>query len=311
LPAIQATYLVMGALGFACLYSPVLATVGSWFDARRGLAIGIVTAGGTLGQGLMPVAFQHLVDLMSWREACLLLGLTYLFVLAPAVVLIRKPEEQTAAKPTFAGGSVWPLPPRLSIGILSVAAVLCCASMAVPLVHLLPLLVEAGRVPATAAGVMLVLMLSGSVGRVCFGMIADRIGALPSYAGASAVQTATVYWFVTLQDLPSVYLLGVVFGFGFSGVMTSLILCIREAVPSRSAGLSTALVGMFAWIGMGSGGYLGGYCFDHTGAYSTSFAGAAAAGLLHLAIVGGLGIVLRWRSRPLCADAPFLQPMPA
>jgi MFS family permease len=50
LATIQAIFLVMGALGFACLYSPVLATLGLWFVRRRGLAIGIVTAGDAAGR---------------------------------------------------------------------------------------------------------------------------------------------------------------------------------------------------------------------------------------------------------------------
>jgi MFS family permease len=295
LPTFQAIYLVMGALGFACLYSPVLAAVGLWFERRRGLAIGIVTAGGTLGQGLIPVVLQSLLDVMTWREALVVLGLAYLLVFTPVVALITKPPVRGAGSSATGPQGGWDLPPTVSVAALSLAAVLCCMCMAVPLVHLLPLLVDSGRSPTTAASIMLTVMLSGSLGRVSFGMIADRIGSLPSYAAASAVQTVTVYWFVTLQDLPSLYVLALIFGFGFSGVMTSLILCIRDAVPARAAGLSTAVVTMFAWFGMGSGGYLGGYCFDLSGSYSTSFAGAVAFGTAHLAVVLGLGLALRLR----------------
>jgi hypothetical protein len=92
--------------------------------------------------------------------------------------------------------------------------------------------------------------------------------------------------------------------------MTGLILCIRDAVPARAAGLATALVTMFAWLGMGSGGYLGGYCFDLSGSYSTSFAGAVASGAAHLIVVLGLGLALRLRrpgrrrAEPLGRGAP-------
>ena len=40
LRAIQSIYFAMGALGFACLYTPVLTTVAAWFGERRGLATG-------------------------------------------------------------------------------------------------------------------------------------------------------------------------------------------------------------------------------------------------------------------------------
>src|SRR5690606_649550 len=58
LAAIQTIYLAAGVFGFAALYTPLMATVGLWFERGRGLALGIVTAGGTLGQGLMPLLVQ-------------------------------------------------------------------------------------------------------------------------------------------------------------------------------------------------------------------------------------------------------------
>lgn len=288
LASVQSIYLVMGTLGFACLYTPILTTVGAWFDERRGLAIGIVTAGGTLGQGITPPILQYLLESMDWRQACMVLGLAYLIGLTPLMGLITKPP---AAPGRSAGeGRRWTLSPRLSIPLLAAAAVLCCICMAVPLVHLLPYFVDDGRSPVSAAGLLLAMMLAGSAGRVAFGFVADRLGGLRCYALASFSQTATVYWFVYLDSLPSLYVLAVVFGFGFSGVMTSLILCVREAVPSRSAGLATALVGMAGWIGMGGGGYLGGYCFDVTRAYEASFAGAAIAGAGNLLVVLVIGL---------------------
>jgi len=36
------------------LYLPLLSTSGEWFPERRGLVTGLVTAGGALGQGLLP-----------------------------------------------------------------------------------------------------------------------------------------------------------------------------------------------------------------------------------------------------------------
>jgi MFS family permease len=148
-----------------------------------------------------------------------------------------------------------------------------------------------------AGGLILTTMLAASVGRVCFGMICDRIGSLRGYASAVFVQTATVYWFVELQSLAALYALAVVFGFGYGGVMTTLTLSVRAAVPARYAGISMAVVGLLAWLGMGLGGYQGGYCFDLTGNYKLSFASAALAGAVNLLVVGAFAAHLRWNPR--------------
>jgi MFS family permease len=80
----------------------------------------------------------------------------------------------------------------------------------------------------------------------------------------------------------------VVFGFGFAGVMTSLLICAREAAPLRITGFAIAVVSTTGWVGMGIGSYQGGYFFDVTGDYTFSYGTAAIAGLINLLIVAAL-----------------------
>ena len=93
------------------------------------------------------------------------------------------------------------------------------------------------------------------------------------------------------------------FGFGFGGVMTALVLCVRVAVPPRIAGSGLAIVGLFAWGGMGLGGYQGGYCFDVTGSYALSFSGAAGAGVANLLLLGTIALLLRGKARATSSRA--------
>lgn len=295
LGAVQRIYLGLGVFAFACLYTPLVATVGLWFDRGRGLAVGLVTAGGTLGQGITPLLVQPLIDSFGWQHACLILGTGFILLVVPAMLLVTKPNAPVRAD---RGDAVlprakWNLPPSIGLAWLALAALFCCGSMGVPVVHLVALALDRGYEPSFAASLMLTLMLAGSVGRVAFGFIADRIGALPSYALASLVQTATIYWFASVTDGWALYALAIVFGLGFGGIMTVLNLCVRDATPQRAAGFSTALVGLFAWAGMGIGGYQGGYCFDLTGSYAVSFVGAVAAGVANLVVLAGLALHLR------------------
>ena len=82
--------------------------------------------------------------------------------------------------------------------------------------------------------------------------------------------------------------LAILFGLGFSGVMTCIWVCVREMTPPKSGGLSLGIVSLFGWIGMGLGGYLGGLFFDLTGDYTFSYASAALAGVVNLMILGSL-----------------------
>jgi len=242
-----------------------------------------------------------MIAAFGWRTTCVMPGIGFLVVLVPAMLLVTKPSrhEMPAPSASSAVSKPWPLPPAISIGWLGLAALFCCASMAVPLVHLVSLLGDRGQPIAMSGSLLFVAMLAAAAGRIAIGLICDRIGALAGYALAVALQTATVYWFVPLHWDVALYLLAAVFGFGFGGVMTALVLCVRAAVPPHIAGLAMAVVGFLAWGGMGIGGYQGGYCFDLTGSYAVSFLSAALAGIANLLVVAALALHLRWHRRIL------------
>jgi predicted MFS family arabinose efflux permease len=82
--------------------------------------------------------------------------------------------------------------------------------------------------------------------------------------------------------------LSVLFGFGFAGVMTCLLICAREAAPLRLTGFATAIVSTAGWIGMGLGSWQAGYFYDLSASYFLSYANAAIAGIANLLTIAAL-----------------------
>ncbi|MCZ6575213.1 MAG: MFS transporter [Gammaproteobacteria bacterium] len=286
-------YCVMGGFGAAALDAPLLANVGTWFERNKGLALGVATAGRSLGQGLVPFVGGILVATYGWRHAYVVLG-TVSFALVPLAWLVRSPpglkEAKIAARATSPSeqSEAFPVKPIVAVAWLSVAAIFCCIAMGTPMVHVVALARDAGIDQKSAAGVILLVYLSGFFGRIFFGKMADHIGGIHAYLTASAIQTAFVFWFTQLDSLTGFYILAVLFGFGMSGVMTCLIVSVRELTPVYMRGISTGTIFLTAWIGMGLGGYQGGLFFDQSGAYIIPYANAAFAGIVNLAIVGSL-----------------------
>lgn len=286
---------VLACLGFSVLYAPLLAATGDWFEARRGLAVGIVTAGGALGQGVLPFSANTLIDALGWRLAYASVALTMLVVLATSLPLVRRPDHSLRPRhQPLTQRSCGPgASERLRVTMLSVAAFLCCVCMGMPIVHLASFVTIVCGSPSIGATSLLVAMLFGTVGRVCFGLLADHIGYLRSYAGASMLQTIAVLAYPTVGHDLSIMALSAVFGFGFAGNMTCLVLCIREAVPVQRFGGALGVVMLVAWLGMGVGGYVGGALFDSTGNYVAAFLLASAAGVLNLLVLAALALVCR------------------
>jgi MFS family permease len=287
---IYVLFMIMGFLGFGCLFTPLLALTGLWFSRRKGLALGIVTAGGAIGQGVIPFLERFMISSWGWREAIFYVGCSYLVILMPLLFLLKPP-------PVLATGDIntgksddnlWGISHMISIPWLTMAALFCCICMAAPLIHLLPLGMDIGLDPETAASLLFALMASGVIGRLVFGSLADRIGGLHAYFLASLGQTIMVFWFTQTQSLIALYGFSILFGFAFAGVMTCLVICAREAAPLRLVGLASATVAGMGWVGMGTGGFQAGYFFDLNGTYNQSFGNAAFAGIINLAILAAL-----------------------
>ncbi|MFO1110763.1 MAG: MFS transporter [Bradyrhizobium sp.] len=283
-------FFLIGAVGFACLFTPLTALTGLWFNARKGLAIGIATAGGAFGQGIVPYLGRLLITELGWRDAMLTLGVGFLAILLPLMFLLRPAPE--AALPAGVAaprdGNLWNLPHRVTLPWLGFAALFCCICMAVPQVHLVPLGIDLGCSPQTAAGLLLTVMVTAVFGRMFFGWLADRVGGLPAYFLASLAQTSVVFFFTQTRSIATLYQLSVLFGFGFAGVMTCLLICSREAAPLRLSGFAMAAVATVGWLGMGFGSYQAGYFYDISANYRLSFAIAAGAGVMNLIIVAAL-----------------------
>ncbi len=283
-----ALFFLAGALGGGALFAPLFALVGAWFRTGAGLAIGIASAGQAIGQGGVPFANALLIEGLGWRGALFAFGVFSLVTLVPLALLARPPE----AAPAPAGPQAPETPPRLNLStlvvMLSAAVLFCCSLMSVPLMHLVPL-IEGCGIPAPEAGsVVFVMMIAAIAGRVAFGKLADMIGTLPAYFTASAWQTGLVFLFTRIDDLSLLYVFAPIYGFGYAGVMTTVLTTIRTLTPADRRGGATGIILAFGWAGHGLGGFLGGFFFDQTGTYDLSFAAAAAAGLVNLAIVAAL-----------------------
>ena len=284
--------LIYGGFGFSVLYAPLVSTSGEWFPQRRGLVTGVVTAGGALGQGLLPFAGRFLIEGFGWRLAFAGIGCIMLAILALSLPIIRWPQGTLApsASATVLGKA--DASEYKTVALLALAAFLCCACMGGPLVHMVSFV---GSIcsPAIGATSLLIAMFFGAIGRVCFGVAADRLGPLTSYAMASATQTASVLIFPALGNSLSFMILSAVFGFGFAGNMTSLSLCVRDAVPANRFGGALGAVMMIAWAGMASSSYLSGRLFDITLSYNLSFVVAGVVGTINLMVLA----LIRFRQR--------------
>jgi MFS family permease len=288
-------FFVAGFLGAAALFAPLIANVGHWFKTGAGLALGIASAGQALGQGGMPYVLALLIGALGWRDALMSVGITMFVLLISLAMLIKQPPKISTGldagstdNSLIDGADTTLIPPNTLAVWLGAATILCCICMSVPLMHLVPLMQDRGLSLEDAGSVLLVMLIVAIVGRIVFGKLADMIGAIRTYWIASCWQTVLVFFFLQVDTLQGYYIFAIIYGFGYAGVMTGILVCARVLTPASKRASVLGIVLFFAYLGHGIGGYQGGYFFDLTGNYTLTYANAAMAGILNLILVGAL-----------------------
>ena len=296
-------YFLFGAMGSALLFSPLYANVGFWFKENPGLALGLAASGGAIGQAFIPHLSGILIESSGWKMAYVNLAIIYILISLPIAFLIKEsPWRINARNQEEEEERNFPLSEKEVVSWISVAVIFCCICMSIPIMHLVPLLTDKGFSLEFATSVLMILMICGAFGRILGGMLGDYIGALPGYILMSFGQTIFVVWFPHLISPASIYVLAALFGFTYSGVMSSILVCTRIMVSAKFGARAMSLTSLFGWIGMGLGGYLGGYFFDIYGDYKWAFAFSGITGIINLLILALFFINIRKRENLLLSS---------
>ncbi len=121
--------------------------------------------------------------------------------------------------------------------------------------------------------------LAGLFGRVIFGLLADRIGVKRVIIGGLLLQAAGIYAYIYVSELTHFYLLAVVLGLVYGGVMPLYSVLARDYFGPQVMGTVLGGITMTSAIGMAFGPVGGGYLFDTFGDYHWLYIASAAIGL--------------------------------
>ena len=289
--------LMIGLIGNAGIFAPLLTSTTRWFDRRRGVALSIVTSGQQISGTLWPPIFRYAIDTMDWRRTMLLYGAFVLATAVPLAWFIRKsppaPAPGSASFDAAPNTPVLRMPPNLAFGLICVAVIGCCIAMAMPMGHLVAYCSDLGYDPARGAEMLSVLLGAAFLGRMFWGHMADRIGGLRTVLVGTFCQAIGMMLFLAIQDLVGMYFVAAAFGLGFGGIIPSYVLAVRELFPVAEAGWRIAAFLFFGLGAMALGGWLAGAIFDYAAYYQPAFQLGLATNLATVALVAFL--VLRDR----------------
>jgi len=275
-------YGLVAALGMSTAYVPCNATVAKWFTRRRGLAIGLASAGGSLGTFALPPVAHVVVSRLGWRWAYVVFGVAVLLALNALAVLMRRdpetiglgPDGDAPPRDATARPEGWTAARAIRTRAFWLLFAVFSATwipVFVPLVHLVPMARGLGVSPLLAATLVSALGAAALVGRLLMGGASDRIGRRAALAVALVLQAAAFVGFAQARELPALYAASLVFGFSYGAGSTLFPAAVadffgREQAASL-AGLLFALAGsMAAW-----GPLAAGFIYDRAGDYQLAW----------------------------------------
>jgi MFS family permease len=293
-------YGTVAALGMSTAYVPCNATVAKWFTRRRGLAVGLASAGGSLGTFALPPVAHFLVSRLGWRWAYVVFGTAILVALNALAVLMRRDPETVglapdgdrpsrAPAPATRGAHDWTIRRAFrspAFWLLFGVFAGTWAPVFIPLVHLVPMARGLGIPPLLAATLVSALGAAALVGRLVMGGASDRIGRRAALALALTLQIAAFLGFARASDLGALYATSLLFGFSYGAASTLFPATVADVFGREHAGTLAGLLFATAGSLAALGPVVAGFIYDRAGDYRLAWwlsAGCSAFALLLLA----------------------------
>ena len=279
-------------LGTAVGFGPLIADITHWFVKRRGIAVAIIASGNYLSGVVWSPLIGIMLSSFTWRDIYLSIAIVLPTVAIPfAFLLLNKTTKikSDTENDFYANNSklVKVSGGRLQF-LLGMAGIGCCIAMAMPQVHIVAYCVGLGFGATIGASMLSVMLASGIISRIMFGLCADRIGSLNTLILSSALQMISLIFFIPFDGMISLFVVSAIFGLSQGGIVPSYALVVRHFLPAREAGQRIGIVLMLTIFGMAIGGWMSGFIFDQTGSYKMAFLNGILWNIFNLGILGWL-----------------------
>jgi len=313
-------FMALGAGGVALTTGSTV--VARWFEARRGLAIGIAAGGMSAGQLIVIPLATALTVWFGWRTSFLWLGIGLLVLVLPVCLgLIRNNPEDRGARPYGATG---PAPTRAEaeatrvagrVGVSEAAQTLpfwllmgtffVCGytSNGMVLTHFMPHALEHNFTAFQASSALGVMGAMNIMGTLASGWICDRFGRRGPLATYYFVRGVSLLFLLYVWNVPSLHLWAALFGLNYISTVPPTTTLTANIYGRYSVGELSGWIFFAHQVGSALGAALAGWVFELTGTYSSAFVSAAVLAF----VAAGLAMMIReepFVARPTVAPAP-------
>ncbi|HLI79901.1 MAG TPA: MFS transporter [Candidatus Binataceae bacterium] len=271
--------LLLGIGYVACTGIPCSLVLANWFNARRGLAMGIALAGASVGGAVMTPITNWAISAHGWKFGYFVVAAPMILIAIPlliAFVRTRPPTEIASERP-----SAEPAPAPVELPGLEIGEALRSRSMwLITLVqflfaslfaglgqHIIAYLIDIGYSRDTAASVLSMLFVFTTIGSLLSGPMADRVNARLATAATWFLTAVAVFALLDASHFPALMVYAVLVGAvgGAFGVLLPLLML--ESLGIKRFGSLMGIAGFLSTLGYAAGPVITGWFHDRFASY--------------------------------------------
>lgn len=278
LPLMIGTYLMLGVGVTAGSVLPAAFVVANWFIRRRGLAMGLSSAGSTTGAMVITLAASFVIRNWGWRAAYITLAVPVFVVAIPLVVALVRSRPPGEVKMTIAersnqldGFETGEAFRTRSFWMIVLAQFCFGLAAAGAVIHMVAHLIALGYQAGNAAFIMSLNFGLMTVGKVSLGFLSDRASARMALMVNFAVQALGLILALRAQHLVVLPFYILCFGLTLAPPLMLIPLLVAESLGLRRYGSLTGITSLANTAGAVLGPLVAGRVFDLTHSYTAAF----------------------------------------
>ena len=262
--------------------------ISKWFNDNRGLAIGVLLAGTSVGNGIFPQINTYLLTISDgdWRQVMIWLALIPLAYIPILFAFIKEKPEDVAVKEDnqasndFKTSSIeggFTLQQTLisaNFWFLSVMAFCTFYSILAMIGHVFLMLDGEGYSPQISATGVSIIFIGGFIGKVISGKLAEMIGRKIVLVGGVAMMLLGSLLIVSsiFYKNPLLIWIGLMlYGTGWGGLYTLIQLLVADLFGLIAIGKIMGVINIIDTIGGGLGPIITAVIYDSTQNYLLPF----------------------------------------
>jgi MFS family permease len=267
-------------------FSVVLGAVSRAVPAeKRGMAMGIASSGGSVGQFVMLPLGQWFIDSQGWATALILLAAISLFMVPMGAILTGKAAPSAGDTVARPGRAFLEAVGYRQYWLMFVGFFVCGFHVSFVATHLPAYLVDNGIAATMGATALALIGFFNIFGSLAFGALGDRFSKKKTLAFLYLTRGAAIAGFMAVPlSNASVLVFAAVMGFTWLGTVPLTNGLVGQVFGARYMATLSGFVFFGHQIGAFIGVWLGGLIFDLTGSYNPIWYAGIALGVFAAAV---------------------------